>query len=144
MKRSSIKKILLSVLGGVVLFAGVLMYHIYSVTRTKNDFRTSRQLGRIDFTQPIDSMQATTLRYYVAGLPGVESTFFNYGSNILVYSYFPDQQSSENVFEAVKKKGNYGARKYQVNAVDLAKGCPVIDNKSFTYRASTFVSALFR
>lgn len=125
-----------------MVLSGILVYHIYSVTRTQNDFRTSRQLSRIDFTQPLDSASATKLRYYVASLEGVESTHFNYGSNILVYSYFPEKQSSENVFALVQKFGIYSAKKYEVNAADLVKGCPAFDKNSFTYRSSAFVSNL--
>ncbi len=142
MKKSILIKTFLSVLGVLMVLTGILVYHIYSVTRTKNDFRTTRQLSRIDFTQPLDSGEATKVRYYVGSLEGVESTHFNYASNILVYSYFPEKQSSENVFALVQKFGKYPAKKYEVNAEDLAKGCPAIDKNSFTYRSSSFVSNL--
>jgi hypothetical protein len=144
MKKGLIKKIALSTLGVLVLLSGVLVYHIYTVTRTKNDFRTSRQLSRIDFTQKIDSLEATRLRYYVASLDGVESTYFNYSGNILVYTFYPEKQSSANVFDAVMKHGNYHAKKYEVNESDLAKGCPAMAKNSFSYRASSFVSSLFK
>ena len=141
--KKNITKIIVSIAGVLMVLSGILVYHIYSVTLTKNDFRTTRQLSRIDFTQPLDSVAATKLRHYVASLDGVESTHLNYGSNILVYSYFPEKQSSENVFALVTKFGTYGAKKYTVNAYDLTKGCPAFAKSSFTSRASGFVSALF-
>jgi hypothetical protein len=137
MNKRLFKKIALSILGVLVLFSGILVYHIYVVTSKQNDFRTDRQLSRIDFTEPIDSIEATQLRYYVAGLPGVESTFYNYNNHILVYTYAPDKQSSEGVYAAVMNHGKYAAKKYIVSKSDLSKGCPAINKKSFTYRLTS-------
>jgi uncharacterized membrane protein YukC len=137
MNKHLFKKIAVSILGVLVLFSGILVYHIYVVTQKQNDFRTSRQLSRIDFTQPIDSIEATQLRYFVAQLPGVESTYFNYANNILVYTYFPEKQSSEAVYAAVMKQGKYTAQKYIVSETDLTKGCPAIGKNSFSYRLTS-------
>jgi hypothetical protein len=143
MKKGILKKIVLSVVCVVTLLFGVLVYHIHAVTRAKNDFRTTRQLSRIDFTEAPDSAEATRLRYYVAGMDGIQSTYYNYASHILVYTFSPEKQSSDKVFDAVMKHGNYHAKKYEVSEQDLAKGCPAMSQSSLSYRSARFVSSIF-
>jgi hypothetical protein len=124
------KKVLFRALTFTVLFlvisGGVLFYHVYTVTQKRNDFRTTRQLSRIDFTQPIDSLQALQLRQYVASMHGVENAYFNFESQVLVYTYDNTAQSSSTVYEAVMNRGNFKAVKYQIEASEAAKGCPAI------------------
>jgi hypothetical protein len=140
------KIIAISIFSVVVLFLATLAIHIYMVTpakTVKSDNRV-RQLSRIDFTQDIDSAEAEKIRGFVAGLDGIESTYFNVPDDVLVYTYTVGKQNSENVFNKVMAFGNYNAQRYIVAAAQANNGCPVgAEEKSFTGKFTSYLSHMF-
>jgi hypothetical protein len=141
MKKKVFKIVLISLSVVVVLF-GVLVVHIYMVTKPKAHGK-NLQLSRIDFKEPIDSAEANKIRNFVHGLDGVDNTYFNIPAGMLVYGYLPEKQSSENVYNQLMSHGHYKAERFIVDASQVAKGCPVMDPNSFGYRMSTVISKIF-
>lgn len=121
-----------------------LVVHIYASTyQEKNDARI-RQMSRIDFKQPIDSLEAAKIRGIVKRMKGVDATKFNVKTGTLVYSYIQGMQTSENVYNELMKLGNYKAAPYITDNSGKTNGCPVVGNKdSFTYRVTVYFSNLF-
>lgn len=120
-----------------------LAVHIYIVTRPKIDDPRIRQLSRIDFFVKPDSVQANQIKSEVLHMKGVDAAYFNVPDGILVYSYNPNDQNSVQVYLDLMKKGGYKAKRYVVDAAALAKGCPVLDKSTLTYRLGAFFQKLF-
>lgn len=142
MKKNILKQIVITLSLTVLVCTGILVVHIYSATHKQQTPLANKQLSRIDFLEPIDSVDALNIRYQVASMPGVESTYFNHASNILVYTYAPDKQTSAAVFENLLKTCNYKAKRYVVSQEELASGCPIGNHNSFTGKVSAYITAL--
>ena len=144
MKKKIFQRILIGLSATVFSLMVILGYHIYSVTHRPHSTENNKQLSRIDFLQPIDTTEALHIRYQVASMPGVESTYFNHASNILVYTYAPEKQNSLNVFTTLMKSGKYRAQRYVVEASAASNGCPIgADNQSVSGKATSYPSSLF-
>lgn len=130
--------------GGSIIVALllVLVIHIAMVTPKAN--KDTYQLSRIDFKQQVDETEAAKIRAYVAGLPGVKSTYFNLESNTLVYTYLVSEQSSANVYDRLMGSGHYKAERYIVDNSSIQNGCPInAGNNTVTGRMMAFASGLF-
>jgi hypothetical protein len=114
------------------------------VTRPKNETEVMRQLSRIDFKQPIDSLEAIKIKQFVAHLDGIESTYFNVPDHILIFTYVVGKQTSDNVYNQLVNYGHYKAERYMVGATTAKKGCPVMDDNSVSYKLTSYVSQLFK
>ena len=143
MRKLSIKKIVIYFFSILLLLFGVLVIHIYLVTKPCNNHEVMRQLSRIDFKQEIDSTEANKIRSFVGHLDGVQSTHFNVPDHVLVYTYVVGKQTSLNVYNQLMDFGHYKAERYIVDAATAKTGCPAMDNNSFSYRLSSYVSKLF-
>lgn len=143
MKKRTWLKIGIAAMSLTLTLLIVLIAHIYLVThKNKNDQR-QRQLSRIDFKQPINQTEADKIRSFVAGLEGVDATFFNIQQGTLVYTYAVGKQSSENVFNKLIQFGHYQAQRYMVTPDAASNGCPVIGNDaSFKSRVTRFIANL--
>jgi hypothetical protein len=119
-----------------------LVIHIAMVTPKANKY--TYQLSRIDFKQQVDEAGAAKIRAFVAGLPGVKSTYFNPESNTLVYTYLISAQNSANVYDRLMESGHYKAERYIVDNSSIQNGCPInADNSTVTGRMMAFASGLF-
>lgn len=144
MKKKLLKRIAIVLSATVFILAAILVFHIYAVTHKPKSNEPVVQLSRIDFLQPLDSTEALKIRYNVAAMEGVQSTYFNHSANILVYTYAIDKQSSTAVFDALMKTGTYKAKRYTVNQADLSKGCPIdANNQSVSGKATAYIASLF-
>ncbi len=144
MKKRKIFKILFAAFSAIVILFGVLVIHIYMVTKSKMAQPDNRQLSRIDFTQKPDSVEANRIRSLVAHLDGVESTFFNVKDGILVYTYSLKKQNSIGVYNKVMSSGNYQAKRFVVDASQAPKGCPAMGgNGSFMSILSASITKIF-
>lgn len=134
-------KVGITLLSLTFIFLFVLIAHIYVAThKNKNDQR-HRQLSRIDFKQPIDQAEANKIRSFVAGMEGVDATFFNIQQGTLVYTYAEGRQTSENIFNQLIQFGKYKAQRYMVTSDQAANGCPVIGNdNSLKSRFTRFIA----
>jgi hypothetical protein len=122
----------------------VLMVHIYMVTKPVNYDNNDLQLSRIDFVEEIDSLKANDIRHFVASLPGVENTMFNFEDNILVYGYLNGKQNSTTVFDQLMKHGSYKAKKFMLSEDLKTQGCPMAgkDRNSMVYRLTGYIYKL--
>ena len=140
----NLKKILFWFGSIVLMLAIVLVIHIYLVTRPNKGNEVMRQLSRIDFKEKVDSTQAAEIKRFVAHLDGIESTYFNVPEGKLVYTYLVGKQTSLNVFNKLEEFGHYKAERYLVDAAALKKGCPMIDNSSFSGKLTAYISHIFK
>lgn len=144
MKKNILKRIIITLSLTSVVCVGILAVHIYSVTHRQQTPLASKQLSRIDFLQPVDSLDAIRMRYQVAAMSGVESTYFNHASHILVYTYAPEKQTSEAVFKNLMQTCNYKAKRYVVSQEEVVKGCPIGNTESFSGKASAYLASLLK
>jgi hypothetical protein len=111
------------------------------VTKPVNYDNNNLQLSRIDFKEPVDSVEAVKIRHFVVNLPGVENAVFNISDQTLVYGYMTDKQSAGNVFQKLSAFGNYNAERFVPKTAELTSGCPMgKDKDSFIYQLSAQVS----
>lgn len=132
MKRKIIKWSLITASVAVILFLA-LGIHLYYVTDNfyQNQRNTPQlQLGRIDFKQPIDSIQAADLQTKLKQVPGVQKTYFNIQDRILVYSFYNTEQSAEKIFITFSAVNTVPAERYIVAEADKMKGCPAMGDKT--------------
>lgn len=142
MKKPIIIRVLLSILGSIVIMMGVLAFHVYEVTKRKNDFRDYRQLSRIDFTSPLDTSEALTIRNQIASVKGVEAVYVNPSQKNAVFTYDNRIVSAAEVLALVRKQPAYGAKLYLVSNSEVGKGCPVVNPNSFSYKTTRFLSSI--
>ncbi len=148
MKKSSssknLKKFFLIFSSATLVLFTVLIVHIYMVTKPVKYDNNDLQLSRIDFKEPIDSMNANEIRHFVASLPGIQNTMFNIKDRILVYGYLVGKQNSDTVFHQLINHGHYKAEKFVVSEDMKSKGCPMAgkDRSSFVYRFTGYIYKL--
>lgn len=137
MKKRIIIKSLLWTLGISATLFIVLIVHIYMVTKPVKYDNADLQLARIDFRQDLDSAQALDVQHTVMAMPGIVNVFMNRHDRTLVYGYRQGKQTSEQVYQAVMRSGNYDAERFVLNEQQQSSGCPVMQGKaSFLYSIS--------
>ncbi len=146
MKRKTFKIIFLGFAGIVVLLFGVLSWHLYAIAKKSHENPNNRiQLSRIDFKEPVDSLEAMKIKNYVRTLDGVQGAHFNVADGILVYGYFLGTQTPQKVYQNVMdfSQNKYKAERYVVSAEQLKQGCPAGMDNSITMLYSNFLYKSF-
>lgn len=137
-----VKKILLWGSGVFLLLVAVLFIHIWMVTGNKKQDQRKRQLARIDILQPIDSLQLSELRGRISSQNGVRTTMYTEKENAMIYELDPSVQTTDQVYKAAASTG-IALKKFTISKDKATKGCPVMDDRSFTYRlGKMFESAI--
>lgn len=137
------KKIIVWSIGIFAFLLTALVVHILISTQTvRNDDRV-RQLSRIDFKEPVDSLTAIKIKNTINAMEGVDGSFFNIQQGTFVFIFYPKQQSTEAIFNKVMSLGNFKAERYMPSDANAAAGCPVMDKSSFLYRVGVYFSNLF-
>ena len=132
-----------SILGIFLILFTVLVVHIATVKPTKYDNATL-QISRIDFKQPIDSLQAKEIHRNMKSIAGVKNPKFYYGKNVLVYYHDIKITNSEQVFNQLMAKGNYKAERLIIPVSIASKQvCPAMDESSFKYKFSRGIKRIF-
>lgn len=118
---------------GIVVLFIALGIHLYFVT---DHFYQSKgpqlQMGRIDFKESIDSTDAIQIRGFVNNIDGVQKSYFNLKDDILVFAFYNDKQTSQNIYDRLMASGNYEADKYVVPEDEKLSGCPVMSGEGAT------------
>jgi hypothetical protein len=132
MRRKILKWTVITSCVALILFLA-LGVHLYYVT--DNFYQDQRnapqlQLGRIDFKQPIDSVQAAELQFKLKQVPGVQKTYFNIQDQILVYSFYNTEQDAATIFASFNNGNTVPAERYIVAEEDKMKGCPAMSDKT--------------
>lgn len=127
---------------GFLLFATLIVHIAVMVKGNKPLASEHTQLARIDFPQNTDPSVMTKVEQSIKSLDGVQSTYYNPATQILVYAYNNKVQNAENIYQSQIVARNINALKYTVSAADAAKGCPAMNNNSFYGRLTRTISAI--
>jgi hypothetical protein len=146
MKKKRLLKIAIWMTSSCVVLIGVLLIHIYMVTRPIDyGANATIQMSRIDFKQPVAATEVIKIQAFVKQLPGVKNAVFNTDSGILIYTYQNEQQNSLNVYTKLMNYRNYKAERFVVTASQASNGCPVMNDKnSFNGKLTAYISHLFK
>jgi hypothetical protein len=142
MKKRTLKRIALTVLSVFVLLAGVLVVHIYVVTRPRVDANT-RVMARIDIQQPITPVDADKITAWLYQQKGVDHVMVNQQSATAIFTYAPIKNDGSRITQDFKASLPYSkAERYVPTEEEMKNGCPVASN-SFTYKLVSYVKHIF-
>lgn len=102
------------------------------------------QIIRIDFKEPIESLQAKQINHDMRSIAGVKNPLVFADKKVVVYYHDMKIANSEQVYNQLTAKGNYSANRYVVPA-KLASNevCPVMDRNSFSFKFSRGIQRIF-
>jgi hypothetical protein len=132
-----------SILRIFLLLFVVLVVHIATAAPMVYDNATL-QISRIDFEEPIDSIQAKQINRDMRSIAGVKNPSVFADKKVVVYYHDMTIANSEQVYKQLMAKGNYKANRYVVPA-KLASNevCPVLDRNSFSFKFSRGIQRIF-
>jgi hypothetical protein len=144
------KKIIIRIVAGIaaltlVLFI-VLCVHLYGIVKKRDAAKGDlTQLSRIDFKEPIDSVNALKVKNFVGSMPEVKGTYFNIPAGLLVYGYAPGTLKTTEVFDKVMNftDHKYKAERYVVSDEQMKHGCPAGMDNSFSMGLATLLFKIF-
>lgn len=133
---------LLSVLGIIVLFFAILVFHIATAKPVVYDNATI-QVSRIDFDKPFDSLSAIDITKKIKNIQGVKSEII-VKRNVVVYFHDNKIADSKKVFAQLMTMGNYKAKRFVIPSSLSSKSvCPVMNKNSFNYKFSKAIQRIF-
>jgi hypothetical protein len=125
MKKRTIKRILIGAGGVFLLLIAVLTVHIYMVLRPKTITPGLREMARIDIHQPMDKDDASSITAWLYKEKGVDHVLVNPGTRKVIFTYFPYQNSAQQITKDFKSSFSYSADQVMPTEDQLASGCPV-------------------
>lgn len=131
----TIKKVLLTGLGIVLLFIAILLFHIITAKPAVYE-SPNLQVSRIDFKTNIDSVQAKQICSDLRSIKGLTSDSIIVKRNVVVYFHNNTITNSEKVYDELMSKRKYDARRYILPANLANKEVCPIDQNSFSYKLS--------
>jgi len=132
-----------SILGIFLLLFVVLVVHIATAEPIVYDNATL-QISRIDFKEPIDSLQAKQINCDMRSIAGVKNPLVFADKKVVVYYHDMKIANSEQVYNQLMAKGNYSANRYVVPAkLASNEACPVMDRNSFSFKFSRGIQRIF-
>lgn len=138
--KKKVKVLLGSILGTTFLLFAVLVAHIVVMVKNRKPLENPTiQMARVDFRQPVHLSDLTKMEHRIKDMNGVKDTYFNQGSNILIYTFDAKLNSAERIYNGAIKNAGFGAEWYVVAKGDEAKGCPAMDNHSFYGKLTSVV-----
>ena len=141
MKRSLVKKIIVSACSGILLLAMILIIHIYWVYRSKTPDVNSRVLARMDIKQQLTNEDSSKITSWMYRQKGVDHVLVNPHSNIVVFTFFPVQVSGNKIVQDFKTEFPIKAERFMPTAEDLKNSCPVAAS-SFTYKIYKLITRI--
>lgn len=138
----TIKRILWSGLIVILLFIGILLFHIITAKPAVYE-NPNLQVSRIDFKHNIDSAQARQICSDLRSINGLTTDSIIVKRNVVVYFHNNTITNSEKVYNELMRKRPYDAKRY-ILPVHLANKevCPVNQN-SMGYKLSQKVNQFF-
>jgi hypothetical protein len=146
MKKKIIIRIAAGIVGVTFILFVVLCVHLYGIAKRRDAEKGNlTQLSRIDFKQPIDSVNALKVKNFVGSIPEVKGTYFNIPAGLLVYGYAPGAIKPQEVFDKVMNftDHKYKAERYIVTAEQMKKGCPAGMDNSFSMGLANLLFKIF-
>lgn len=130
-----------SILGVAFLLFATLIIHIAVMVHHRGPLTFATiQMARSDFQAPVDSAQAQQIQKNILALNGVKSTYFNLKDGIVIYTFDNRINTAQQIYDKAIKTSGIPAERYTVSEMDLAKGCPVMNNNSFYGKLTAVVS----
>ena len=138
----TIKRGLLAVLVLVLLFFGILIFHIITAKPAVYE-SPNLQVSRIDFKTIIDSAQAKQICSDLRSIKGLTSDSIIVKRNVVVYFHNNKITNSKKVYDELMAKRNYDAQQYVLPA-NLAdkEVCPIAQD-SFSYKIAKSINRIF-
>lgn len=138
-----IRKILFWSAGILTLLVLILFVHIAIMVKGMPRMaQPTMQLGRADFSQPVSNEQALQICKQVKNTTGVTDTYFNPKYNTLVYSFDNRKNTAENIYAETIENCGVPSHRFIVKKEDMGKGCPVMDDNSFSGKVTRFVAGI--
>lgn len=128
MKKSLLKKVLITLASVIGLFVIILSVHIYQVTHKKITDPNAIALARIDFNQSFTQEQAADFSNWFNTQNGINRSVFNVEYKNAVIAYYPVKTNATEVIATFCKKFNVDAKRYLPSKQEMMKGCPVAMN----------------
>lgn len=137
-----LKIALLSVLGIIVLFFAILVFHIATAKPIVHENATI-QVSRIDFNKPFDSLSTIDITKNIKNIKGVKSEVI-VKRNVVVYFHDNKITNSKKVFAQLMAMGDYKAKRFIIPASLASKSvCPAMNKNSFNYKFSKAIQRIF-
>ncbi len=137
------KRIVLGLTFVFVALIATLAVHVYLVTQPKQGAMPNMTMSRIDFDQPLDSLDAAKIKQYTSLINGVKEVRVNQNSGHLVCLYDRNKQAPQDIVEAITRDFYLTANLYQPSDEMLAQSCPAINKNSLTYKLGAFFQKTF-
>lgn len=135
-----LKIALLSVLGLVLVFFAILVYHIANARPIEN---ATIQVSRIDFDKPFDSISAIAIKQKLHSIPGVKSDII-VKRNVVVYFHDNNVADSKIVYDELMTTGNYNAQRFVLpEGMANKQVCPIIKKDGISYKFTKLVQGIF-
>lgn len=137
-----IKIAILSVLGIIVLFFAILIFHITTSKPVVYE-NANVQISRIDFDKPFDSLSKIDITNKIKNISGVKSEII-VKRNVVVYFHDNKIADSKKVYSQLMAMGNYNAKRFEIPASLASKSvCPAMNRNSFNFKFSQAVQRIF-
>jgi hypothetical protein len=138
----TVKRGLLAVLVVVVLFFGILVFHIVTAKPAVYE-SPNLQVSRIDFKNNIDSAQAKKICSDLRSIKGLTSDSIIVKRNVVVYFHNNKITNSKKVYDELMVKGQYDAQRYILpKGMANKEVCP-IDQNSLSYKMAKSLNQIF-
>lgn len=138
-----LKKLLLAGLALFIILLVVLVIHIATAKPVVIDNQTL-QISRIDFNEPMDTIQAQAIHRQLKSIPGVKNPKVVPDKGVAVYFHDNTITNAKEVYEALMAMGNYKASPFVVPETLAHKSvCPVGNTNSFSYKFSRGIQRIF-
>ena len=125
MKKKIFKRILIAIGSVTLVYAAVLAFHIYKVTRPKVADATTYAMARIDFKQNITKEDATKISTWFSKQNGVSQFKCYPENNNAVFTFYPVKTNATKLVETFVKELHYNAVRFMPTKEEMMKGCPV-------------------
>lgn len=139
---STLKKVLYTLVGIIVVFVGILIFHIITAKPAVYD-SPNLQISRIDFKSNIDSLQAKQICADLRTIKGLTSDSIIVKRNVVVYFHNNKITNSEKVFNELMTKRPYDAERFILPSGMASKEVCPMDQNSVSYKVSKSINQFF-
>ncbi len=122
----------------------ILVLHILWVTKPSDNFHAEIQLGRIDFPSVLSDEQSVSALKAIREIEGISIARLNSDKTSLIYGFPTGHLNTHQIGGLFKDKIDFDSKPFYVDLDKSAKGCPVLNKKSLTYRISMVFHNAFR
>jgi|GEM_PF-623658 len=123
------------------VLVGILVVHIFWVTRTRVD-RHTRVMERIDLNEPIGNADAGRITGWLYRQPGVDHVMCNVSTSIVIFTYSPLQADGNALASGLSGSLGYPrAKRFMPTTAQLQSSCPFAS--PFSERATGYIKNLF-